>query len=126
MPARGEVYFPKTPLPPGQPSLHPCVVLSPTNLIATQPNTPNNRFFVTVALIRGATHRSGAPVRPIMGHSIPITPTDVSALAKPSIVETHQLFAVALDDLLRLKNVGRVTGPLLDDILAGARRLLTP
>ena len=125
MPARGDVYFPKSTLPPSQQIPHRCVVLSPTNLISTQPNTTGNRFFVTVAIIRSAKHGNGAAVRPVMGHSIPIGPADLSCLTHSSFVETHQLFAVALDELTRNKHEGRIQGQLLDDILAGARRLLT-
>jgi hypothetical protein len=125
MPVRGDVYFPNTTLPPGQQTPHRVVVLSPTTLISTQPNTVNNRFFVMVAIIRSAKHQSGAQVRPVMGHSISIGPNDLPALGHASYIETHQLFAVPVDQLTRNKHVGKITGQLLDDALAGARRLFS-
>lgn len=125
MPVRGEVYFPDQTLPPGQDTPHRCVVLSSTNLMATQPNTQGNRLFVTVALIRSATHKGGAAVRLVRGHSIPISATDYSFLQHDSIVETHQLFAIELDVLKKKKPVGKIADPVLTDILKGARQLFT-
>ncbi len=124
MPLRGEVYFPDKALPLNQDVVHRCIVLSPNNLMATHPNTPNNRLFVTVAIVRSAVHSDGrTPVRLIRGHSIPISPQNLPALQHNSIVETHQLFAVELDVLRRKNPVGRLPDSLMTDVLAGARLL---
>lgn len=125
MPLRGEVYFPDKNLPPGQDIPHRCVILSPTNLMATHPNTPRNRLFVTVAIIRSARHQDGTPVRPVLGHSIPITPHDLPTLQHESFVETHQVFAVELDTFKRKKPEGKLPPALMDDVLSGARRLFS-
>jgi hypothetical protein len=123
MPVRGEIYFPESKLPPDQDTPHRCVILSPTNLMATQPNTPGNCLFVMVAVIRSATHKDGRPVRLLRGHSIPISFQDYAFLQHDSIVETHPLFAVELDVFRKKKPVGKISGVTLDDILKGARLL---
>ena len=125
MPLRGEVYYPNKTLPPGQDIVHQCVVLSPTNLMATHPNTPGNRLFVTVAIIRSATHKDGRPVRLIKGHSFPISSQQLPALQHDSIIETHQLFAVELDVFRKKTPIGTITNPLLADVLAGAKLLFS-
>jgi hypothetical protein len=121
MTKRGDVYFPDARLPPGQDIKHRVVVLSPNTLIAQQGGA---RLFVSVALIRSAVNaKTGRPIPLIMGHSIPIAPTELPALQHDSVVETHQLFAVSLAELSKKKAVGTVIGTKLDEILAGARLL---
>ncbi len=125
MPLRGEVYFPDKNLPPDQDTPHRCVVLSPTNFMAQHPNTPGNRLFVMVAIIRSAKHQGGGNVRLVTGHSIPLSATDHVFLQHDSIVETHQLFAVEIDVFRKKKPVGRISDPYLADILKGAQRLFS-
>ena len=125
MPQRGEVYFPDKTLPPGQSMPHRCVVLSPTNLMATHPNTSGNRLFVTVAIIRSAKHQNGTSVRQMLGHSIPITPQDLPSLQHDSLIETHQVFAVELDAFKNRKSEGKLPLAVMNDVLSGVRRLFT-
>lgn len=125
MAQRGEVYFPDKKLPPGQDIPHRCVILSPTNLMAMHPNTSKNRLFITVALIRSARHQDGTPIRPVLGHSIPITSKDLPSLQHDSVVETHQVFAVELDTFKIKKPEGKLPSALMDDVLSGVRRLFS-
>lgn len=121
MPVRGEVYYPDKNLPPGQDIKHACVILSPNNLIGQF----GRNLFVNVALIRSAFDQRGRPTRPVPGHSILITPQDLSSLTNDSYVETHQLFAVPLQQFQYKQPVGRLSQTALDLVLEGARRLFT-
>ena len=122
MPARGEVYFPKTTLPPGQATTHRCVILS-SNFLLGQHGGRN--LFVNVALIRSAVSRTGRPVFLIPGHSFPVTRTELSFLSQDSIIETHQIFAVPIQEFSSQTPVGRLPPVLLQKVLEGVRRLFT-
>jgi hypothetical protein len=128
MPLRGQVYFSgKTVLPPGQMTPHRFVIVSHSAILATS----GNRVFANVALIRSAKRADGSPVRLMPGHSIPVTPKEVSSLQHDSIIETHQLFAVPLDLFqgsgarIGLAPIDTLPGPLLSRVLEGCRRLFT-
>ena len=117
---QGEVYFPPDPLPPGQRVNHRVVVLTPDGLLSRP-----GHVFVNVAIIRSAVRTDGTRAPLVPGHSIPVGPGVCSFLVRDSIVETHQLFALALRDLTTLSRQGRLPPPILADVLAGARRLFS-
>jgi len=120
-PIRGEVYFPSGVLPPHQSMPHRCVVLSSNSVIAQQ----GRNLFVNVALIRSAVQQSGKPVPLIPGHSFPVRQVDLPFLTNDSIIETHQIFAVAIQEFQGRNAEGRLQPPLLQRVLEGARRLFT-
>ncbi|MGK5081861.1 hypothetical protein WDW37_01050 [Bdellovibrionota bacterium FG-1] len=119
MPTRGDVYFPKTILPPHSQNTHRCVVLS------APPQGAANDLFVMVAIIRSRNHQNGKPVSLVLGHSIPLAKRDCPWLHHDSILETHQLFALPEREFQTLTPLGAMPSDKLYEALAGARRLFT-
>lgn len=122
MSLRGEVYIPRAALPPGQATTHRCVILSNNFLIGQH---GGRNLFVNVALIRSAVSQSGRPVSLVPGHSFRVTPKDLPFLSHESIIETHQIFAVPIQDFLGRAAQGNFPPVLLQKVLEGARRLFT-
>lgn len=120
---QGRVYFPGTILPPKQATRHRIVVLTKRTIINTHAH--QSRSFVMVALIRSAHHQNGQPVRLMPLHSIPLRVRDHSWLEHDSIVETHQLFHLATQELRDPRNrpLGDLPPHLLEQVLDGAQAL---
>ena len=117
---RGNVYFPKTVLPPGSENSHRCVILSNT------PKHHGNQVFLMVAIIRSERHKDKSLVHRIPVHSIPLlVKENPSFLKHDSILETHQLFAINEQEFRFIKLLGALSAVKLEEALAGARRLFT-
>lgn len=117
---RGQVFWPTALLPPGQSTKHQCVVLSNSKINSL---AGKSGVFLVVAIIRSATNQSGAPVRLVMGHSIPIPAGALPSITHDSILETHQLFALNSKTFGRNDLIGALPQALLEQALEGARRV---
>ena len=122
MPRRGEVYYPTTVLPPGTPTKHMVVLVSPTAQLQNA-----QKSFVSVVLIRSVADPLTGAVRPLgpMGHAFRITPKQCPFLRHDSIIETHQLLALPLQELIPLRPEGSIPDDVLDKVLESIRRLFT-
>lgn len=116
MPARGDVYWPKTALPPKSSTTHRVVVLSSNTILA---NTQH--AFLLVAIIRTSTRS----VHRVFGHSITITQGTVTFLPSESIVETHQIFSLPRSEFEQSGHKGRLPQTIMDQVMDGARKLLS-
>jgi hypothetical protein len=125
MVTRGLIYSTDNKIHSSKLAAHYYIVLSPTNLMTMHPEYPDNRLFVTVAMIRPAITEDGTKVRLIRGHSIPLRRSEHEFLNQDSIVETHQLFGVELSVIRSSKSVGKIKNGVLKDILSGAKLLFT-
>ena len=120
MASRGQVFWPKALLPPGQSTKHQCVVLSNSKINSL---AGKSGVYLMVAIIRSATNQSGNPVRLVMGHSIPIPAGTLPSIIHDSILETHQLFALNSTTFDRRDLIGALPPALLAQALEGARRV---
>lgn len=119
MPAQGQVYNPKQIIPPGQQKHHRVVVVTNSNLAAR----PNLQFLM-VALIRSAIQQgTNRPVGLVIGHSVPLPANSIASLPFDSIVETHQLFAIPVNEFKGLQADGKLPDNVMDDVLAGCRKI---
>jgi len=121
---QGRVYLPRAIIPPRQQTTHFVVVLTSNGILN---RLQQSGGFVVTALIRSATSSRGNRVNLIPIHSIPVTVAQLGFLSHDSIIETHQLFHLPLQELTGSN--GRLLGDLPDqilaEVLAGARRLLS-
>ena len=115
MPARGEVYWPKTALPPRSEKTHRVVILSSNTLIANV-----NHGSLLVAIIRTAT----SSVHRVFGHSVTIPNGTTPFLVAESIVETHQIFSLHRSEFDARGLKGRLAPDIMDQVMDGARKLL--
>lgn len=120
---QGRVYLPQAIIPPGQQTTHFVVVLTNNGIL--------NRIqlsggFVVTALIRSAVSSRGTRVNLLPIHSIPVTRAELPFLSHDSIIETHQLFHLPLQELTGTngRQLGDLPAQILAATLVGARRLL--
>jgi PemK-like, MazF-like toxin of type II toxin-antitoxin system len=120
---QGRVYLPKAVIPPGQQSNHFVVVLTNNGILN---RLQQSGGFILVALIRNAISNRGNQVKLIPIHSVPVTRADLSFLSHDSIIETHQLFHLPLQELTgtRGKALGDLPDQILATVLVGAKKLL--
>jgi hypothetical protein len=123
---QGRVFRPPSAiLPPRQAKTHFVVVIS-NNSSLTRVKTSANGGFVVVAIIRSAKNEAGNPVKMVLGHSFPLTPTDLPKLSHDSIIETHQLFHIRSSELTPANTLGDLPDSILQQALLGAQRLVGP
>jgi len=126
---QGRVYFPPVTLPPGQSTDHRIIILSSDLVI----NRISSNQFLVCAIIRSAVNQEGRKVGMVPGHTIPVFPSDfksstgMSVILHDSLVETHQLFHIAKQDLSRplVRALGDLNPNKLQAVLSGAKMLLS-